>query len=88
MFKVISATSIDSKGKTDIITTGVKNIVRQFLPDDTDQPGNDMSFIEGWLSDEDPEQADDDAPQVRQKKPTLTARYIKHKGKGKKTRKR
>ena len=88
LLNVIHATSIDTKGKSDIVSTGIDSIIRQFIPDDTDVAGNDMSYIEDWLTGNETEQEAEDLPQAKKKtRTTRTARYIKHKGKGKKTKK-
>ena len=66
MLKVVQATSIDSKGKMDIMTTGMESIIRQHLPEDTETEEKDMSFIDGWLDDN--EESDSNSHPTKQNK--------------------
>ncbi|CAL4219673.1 unnamed protein product [Meganyctiphanes norvegica] len=87
MLKLVQATSIDSKGKMDIMKTGMESIISQILPESSEIEGaarEDMSFIDGWITENDPDE--EDSPQDKEKK--LSTKWVKNKSKGNKRRRR
>ena len=81
MLKIVQATSINTKGKMDIMTTGMKSIINQILPGNTDEDDEDgkedMSFLDGWLNGDDSE-VNEPQPQPKE------TRWVKNKLKRKK----
>ena len=78
MLKIVQATSIDAEGKMDIMTTGMKSIINQILPEGIDNDIENMSFIDDWM------ESDDDTPQAKEK--NSVPKWVTKKNRGRRKR--